>query len=116
MALGLAVVVAEWGRTWRLICKRGHTPFTRVKWLSQGAKWPQAQGVPGRGSITRVLLLSTGRTVGAHAICSVISTVGKEAGEQLWEMKTTANPSFCPRFLLLYLFSEAGKSRYRPIS
>lgn len=41
MALGLAAVVAEWGGTWGLICKRGHTPFTRVNWLSQGAKWPQ---------------------------------------------------------------------------
>lgn len=119
VALGLAAVVAEWGGTWGLICKRGHTSFTRVKWLSQGDTWPQPQGPPGRGSITRVLLLSPpsiGRTVGAHAICSVISTVGREAGEQLWEMKTTANPSFCPKFLLLQPFSKAGKSRYRPIS
>lgn len=118
MALGLAAVVVDWGGTWGLIRERGHTPFTRVKWLSQGAKWPQAQGPPGRGSITTVLLLgplSIGKTVGAHAICSVISTVGKEAGEQPQEMKTTTNPSFSPKFLLLQPFSEAGKSRYRPI-
>lgn len=45
------------GRDMGAHLQEGHTPFTRVKWLSQGAKWPQVQGPPGRGSITRVLLL-----------------------------------------------------------
>lgn len=49
MALGLAAVVVDWGGTWGLIRERGHTPFTRVKWLSQGAKWPQAPGTPWKG-------------------------------------------------------------------
>lgn len=49
------------------------------KWLGQGPRWLQAQRPAGRGSITRVLLLGPlgiGRTVGAHAICSVISGEG----------------------------------------